>query len=223
MQLKPSEFGILRTALLFLTITVPLSAWQGVAIAPPGSTGETRLVGVRAGCTPDSMAVARAGSLAAQELGRWKCMATNQTNTKQVISLVSFSLDFMELHQVDSADVADIFNMKQKMSKAGKIARGFEVVGVAAGVGLGIGGLGTAIKLSVQLVGAIGAATYGAGKLGDYFNRQIPASTNALAGQWGPADQVVLLPGQGIAWKVYASKMHGAKELGPRILTPVVQ
>ncbi len=185
----------------------------------PVSNGNTLFIsmGVRAGCTPDSMAVARAGSLAAQELGRWTCYAQNLTTTPQKLSQVGFALDFMELHQLGAADVADVFSQKQKMSKAGKAARTAEVVGVVAAMATGLSG----ITVSARVIGAIGTVTYGAGKLGDYANRQIPPSTNALAGQWGPADTVVLAPGQAIQWKVYASKMKGAKEVGPKILTVV--
>ncbi len=210
------------TAFLAFTLALPLAAqfdrtatFPVATVDPPGTAGGRGVV--RAGCTPTSMSVAKAGSLAAQELGRWTCLAENMSTSPQFISFVGFALDFIELHPVSPADVADIFATKQGMSRYGKLARAAEIAGVLTGIATPLGG----IRLTAQAVAAIFEVTYGAGKLGDFFNRKIPPSSNALAGQWGPVDTVLLQPGQGMQWKVYASKMHGAKEIGPRMLTPV--
>jgi hypothetical protein len=131
------------------------------------------------------------------------------------VSRVGFALDFIELRQAEAPDVADIFGQKQKMTKAAKLARVCEWVGVGAGIVVGLSG----VTVSARLVGALGAGTYGATKFGEYLTKQIPPSTNALANMWGPTDTVMLAPGQGISWKVYASKMQGAKSIGPKSLS----
>lgn len=161
------------------------------------------------------MAAAKAGSIAATELGRWTCYAQNLTNVNQKVSQISFALDFIELHQLSDVDVADVFATKQQMTKGAKIARGAEIGGLVAGAAMGLSG----IDIPARAVAAIGTLTYGARVLGDIATKQIPPSANALAGQWGPADIILLAPGQAIKWKVYASKMKGATQIGPRALT----
>lgn len=192
---------------------IPLSLLLMLAQAPAPSTVPS--LGLRVGCTADAMAVARAGSLAATEMGRWTCYAINKTTTTLTLSRAEFALEFMELRQLDQADVADVFNQKQKMTKAAKFARMAEFIGIAALIATGQ----NYWKPAAEVVKALGVGTYGATKLGEYFTKQIPSTTNALANLL--VADVVLKPGQSIQWKVYASKIHNASSLGPRILAGV--
>lgn len=170
------------------------------------------MVGIRAGCTADSMPVARAGSLAVQELGRWSCYAINKTSIALTLSRAEFALEFMELRQLDQADVMDVFNQKQKMTKSAKAARIAEFIGLAALIATGQ----NYWKPAADVVKALGVGTYGVAKLGEYFKGQIPPTTNALANLM--TTDVVLKPGQSVQWKVYCSKIAGASHIGPRIL-----
>lgn len=166
---------------------------------------------IRAGCTADSMSIAKAGSLSAQEMGRWSCYALNIGTQPVQFSPSAFALGFTELRQVDPNDVADVFNQKQKLSKWAKTARVCEWVGVASGIVIGISG----VEVSARLIGAIGAGTYGATKFGEYATNQIPSTANATAGLLPPAG-FVMNPGQEMRFKVYASKVHNADHFGPR-------
>jgi hypothetical protein len=163
------------------------------------------------------MSVAQAGALAAHEMGRWSCYADNLSDRPLKLSVAGFALDFIELHQVQPSDVIDIFNQKQKMTKAAKAARAFEFIGV---VGLLVSGQ-TFLKLSpataAKLAQSAGLGTYGATKLGAYFTQQVPSTTVAISDML-TAD-VVLQPGESKSWKTYASKIHDVHALGPRILT----
>ena len=169
---------------------------------------------IQAGCTADSMTVAAAGSLSVAAAGRWSCFARNIGTQPATFSPVGFALDFMELRQLDQADVIDVFTQKQKMTRAAKIARVLEFVGMVAVAAAGQ----QYWKIGVKAVSGIAIVAYGATKFGEYATKQIPPTTNALAGMIGTQD-IVLQPGQGIQWKVYASKMQGASHVGPKILT----
>lgn len=169
---------------------------------------------IRAACTADSMAVARAGSIAAQELGRWTCYARNEGDMPDVMSPAGFAMDFIELRQLNAADVADVFAQKQKMTTPAKIAKVAEYVGFA---GLLIMGQ-QYVKVATTVATGVGIATYGASQASNYFGKQIPPTANALSGLLGDKD-VVLQPGQSATWKVYASKMPNASHVGPRVLT----
>jgi hypothetical protein len=169
---------------------------------------------IRVGCTPDSMAAARAGSLAAAELGRWRCYALNVGPTQANLSATAFALGFMELHQVSAADAADIFGMKQAKTKKAVAARVLKY-GL---VGAAIVTSGGWISVTPAIAGWLGLAATGASQVQQQLEKEVPTTSNALAGMWGPNEVVALAPGQGFQWKVYASKIKGAAALGPRTL-----
>lgn len=180
-------------------------------VQPP--VGSPPVPGIRAGCTADSMSVAMAGSLTAQELGRWTCYAQNTSTQTLTLSRAGFALDFMELRQLDIPDVTDVFTQKQKMTKSAKAARVAELAGFGALLVMGQ----AYVHIGVKAALATGLLTYGSTKAVDYFSKQVPPTTNALSGLL-TAD-VQMAPGQSVQWKVYASKLKGASSLGPRILT----
>lgn len=165
--------------------------------------------------TPDSMASVRAGSLAATEIGKWRenCYLPADSPHASSFTQEEFAIRFIKLHQLDAGDVADIFNVKQSMTKWAKVAKVCEVLGAAGLAATGIGG----VRIGVQAALGIGVFTYTATKAGEYATRQIPPTTNALSGMCGPG-VVMLQPGQGYNCKLYASKMKGATEMGPVVL-----
>jgi hypothetical protein len=199
-------------------MTLPILAvvfGVSLPVQPPGSTGTTVVAvqGIRAGCSPDSMSVALAGALAAREMGRWQCMFQVIGNQPQKLSVAGFYLDFIELHHVDPPDVGDVFLQKQKLSKAAKAARICEFIGIAALIATGQ----SYWKPAADVVKALGVGTYGAAKLGEYFKGQVPPTANALSNIL--TEDVTLQPGESRIFKVYASLVHGAHSLGPRMLT----
>jgi hypothetical protein len=200
-----------------------MSAAPQVAVSPPNTTGAQHAIivsGILCGMTADSMSVAEAGSLSAKELGRWTADCRNMSTVPLTLSWIGFKLDFMELglRPLDADDVTDVFNQKQKMSKAAKTAKVFEWVGLAA---LLASGGQTYWKLTeraaARMAQASGLTAYIATKAGDYFTKAIPSTTNALAHLL--TQDVTLQPGQGVEFKVYASKMPHASHLGPKLLT----
>lgn len=172
------------------------------------------------GLTPDSMASARAGSLAATELGKWRANCYLPANNPGPSSFTQeeFAIRFNKLHQLDQADVADIFNVKQSLTRWAKVARVCEVLGAAGLAATGIAG----VRIGVQAAIGIGVMTYTATKAGEYATRNIPPTTNALSGMAGPGT-ITLQPGQGVNWKIYASKLKGASEMGPYIMGQPIQ
>ena len=154
-----------------------------------------------------------AGSLAVSSVGRWSCYCINTGTVPLTLSRAGFALDFIELRQLDPADVADVFSQKQKMTKQAKAARIAEWIGFAALLATGQ----NYFKIGVKAVQIVGLATYGSTKLGEYLTKEIPSTANALAGML--TTDIVLAPGASISFKTYASKMSGASHLGPRFLT----
>jgi hypothetical protein len=167
---------------------------------------------IRAGCTADSASVIKAGTLAATELVRYSCYAQNIGPQTQTLSRTGFALDFLELRQLDLADVADVFAQKQGMTKTAKAVRVLEYAAAGAAFITGQG----YVAVTVRVASAAGLVAYGASKLGDQLAKEVPPTANALSGML--AQDVVLAPGQGYSWKVYASK--GSKAvIGPRMLS----
>lgn len=197
-----------ETKIRFQTVTLTASLILFLVLLSPAAHCQ-----IRAGCTADSMPVALAGSIAARELGRWTCYAQNVGTTELVLSRAGFALDFLELRQLDYADVIDVFSQKQKMTKAAKVARAFELAGFAALVATG----GSGVVLTAVEERAIGIGTYAATKGAEYFKAAIPSIANATSGLL--TQDILLQPGQSAQWKVYASKFSGASQLGPKILT----
>lgn len=169
---------------------------------------------IRAGCSASSMASQRASSLAALEIGRWECYAMNLNGAEaQTLTPAGFALDFLELRQIDPAQVVEIFTVKQRRTKKAVAVEliSYAILGVTYVTSTGV------LAMTAKQAASLGVAATGAHLYGDKLAAEIPSTVPAIGTQL--TQPITLPPGGTYHWTTFASKVRGADHVGPKILT----
>jgi hypothetical protein len=179
-------------------------------VVPPGDAQ------VGAGCTPESMASQKAGSLPTPSVGRWNCYAVNYGPTAAPFSLGLFALTCPELHLIAVERVKDIVQVKQGRSWTAITIKilSYALLGATLATGTGV------ITTSAQIVSRLALATVSAREVSQSLSQQVPPlgpfTGDLLSPQFttlGAFSQ----PGYWITWTAYASKTPlGNQAIGPR-------
>lgn len=177
---------------------------------------------IKAVVTVDSIAVVKAGSLAATVLQRNMFSAVNIGTTPLNVSAAGIAIDFPEIAQVNSGDVTDIFSTKAAMSKPARAVQILKYIGIGMTFVTGSG----ILAASSKIVGDIGLATIGLGEFENQLTAQIPATANDISGQI-PSTGVTIAPGGSYQCKIYTSRPpkgmgNNAIAYGPRIMSTAI-